>query len=499
LSHIALAADLESGEPIRESVAAAANIAATIDVATIGATVPPSEAGNEEPKTTAASIASTIDVATIGATVRPSEAGNEEPKAESASSPSNHPVDEPTPTAPLPADIVEPTLERLRERSQSTGSSAPAPRRGSGHQNRRREEEQKTRCRVIEVSRRLFDLGWAWTQIADRIQVAGRTLRKWCHDLLHMFKPPLPLGRPVGRSPREERNRVIHFVDEFGPQVGVPSLRKCFPEMCRAELDDLLKRYRRVWREQNREPLRVLHWPVAGRVWAIDYAGPFQPIDGRWAYLLAVRDLATGMQLLWQPVEAATGDNAALALATLFADYGAPLVLKSDNGGHFACPIVQDLLRSHQVECLFSPPYWPRYNGAIESGIGALKVRTDAHAARAGHPGYWTWDDTAGAFLEANELSQPYGPNGPSPDESWAARAPILADERRAFRMCFLGHLAKEKTPTNSCVDAVNEVWSERAMAREAIRLALEECGYLHYTRRRILPPIPGRKAASIP
>jgi transposase InsO family protein len=210
-----------------------------------------------------------------------------------------------------------------------------------------------------------------------------------------------------------------------------------------------------------------------------------------------VRDLATGMQLLWSPMEAATGENAAQALASLFANFGAPLVLKSDNGGHFTCPAVQDLLRIHQVECLFSPPHWPRYNGAIEAGIGALKERTAARAARAGHPGYWTWDDTAGAFREANESSRPHGPNGPSPDASWAGRTPIAADDRIAFRACVQQHLAQQKQATGSCVDATNEVWSERAMAREAIRLALEERGYLHYTRRRILQPIRRRKVAS--
>jgi transposase InsO family protein len=226
----------------------------------------------------------------------------------------------------------------------------------------------------------------------------------------------------------------------------------------------------------------------------MDYAEPPAPIEGQWDYLLAVRDLATGMQLLWLPVEAATGENAAQALASLFAQFGAPLVLKSDNGGHFTCPAVQDLLRDHQVECLFSPPYWPRYNGAIEAGIGAFKNRTEARAARSGHPGYWTWDDAAGALLEANTLSRPRGLCEPSPDMAWSSRSTILDDERSAFRTCVESRLIMEKMQTGSCVGAASDVWSERAMAREAIRLALEECGYLHYTRRRILPPIRRRK-----
>ena len=63
--------------------------------------------------------------------------------------------------------------------------------------------------------------------------------------------------------------------------------------------------------------MRVLTWPVTGSVWAIDYAEPPAPIDGRYDALLAVRDLASGMQLLWQPVEAATGDNANLRIGAL--------------------------------------------------------------------------------------------------------------------------------------------------------------------------------------
>jgi len=264
--------------------------------------------------------------------------------------------------------------------------------------------------------------------------------------------------------------------------------------MSRAELSELKADYRRLWRERNREPLRVLHWPVPGRVWAIDYTGPLPPVDGQYPHLLAVRDLASGMQLLWRPLEAANGKNAADALERLFAVHGAPLVLKTDNGGPFGGPAVQDLLDEHQVESLFSPPRWPRYNGAIEAGIGAMQARTDARAARAGHAASWTIYDVAGAMEEANALARP---RAPSPSDRWAQRSPILPIERDLFRQSVEQRLDDEKRATDSCIDDAADVWSKRAMARHAIRLALEECGYLHYTRRRILPPITGRTAAS--
>ena len=397
---------------------------------------------------------------------------------------------EPQPTPIATIDVIAPTIARLRDHAAAM-TIPPAPRRGSGHQQQQRDEEQLTRQRVAEAGRRLFDLGWNWSRVGELFQVAGRTLRHWCCHLLDRVRSACPLGRPVVRAPREQRNEVIHFLDEFGPQIGVPSLHECFPAMCRAELEDLLQRYRRVWREQNRAPLRILHWLVPGRVWAIDYAEPPAPIDGQHGYLLAVRDLATGMPLLWRPYEAPSAANAADALAGLIAEHGPPLVLKSDNGSHFTGRNFLDLLAAHRVEHLLSPPYWPRYNGAVEAGIHALKDRTAARAARAGHPGYWTWDDAAGALVEAADLARPHGPTGPSPAAFWQARTPILADERTAFAAAVHQQIACE-TPANG-------VWSEREMAREAIRLTLEGRGYLQYRRRRILPPIPGRKVANNP
>ena len=339
------------------------------------------------------------------------------------------------------------------------------------------------------MGRVLLGLGWAWSRIADLLKIADRTLRHWCSRVLDRLCPASPLGRPRVRSSREQRNAVIALLDELGPQVGVLTLRTCFPAMSRAELDELAKRYRRVWRARHRRPLRVLNWPVPGTVWTIDFAEPPTPIDGQFGYLLAARDLATGMPLLWRPVAAATTVAAADALAGLFAEHGPPLVLKTDNGSHFTGGDVADLLAAHRVEHLLSPPYWPQYNGAIEAGIGALKDRTAARAARSGHPGHWTWEDTAGALAEAADLARPNGPAAPGPAAAWQARSPITSAERAAFRATVAAQTA--------CDRPSGPVWSQPEMARRAIRLALEERGYLQYRRRRILPPITGSKAAS--
>jgi transposase InsO family protein len=359
--------------------------------------------------------------------------------------------------------------------------------------------EQIARWHAADVGTRLVGRGWSWHEVARLFRLPGRTLRHWCCKRLHISKIALPLGRPVERSSREVRNTVIHFLDEVGPQVGVPTLRDCFPSMSRSELADLLRRYRRVWRMRNKVPLRVLHWLVPGRVWAIDFSGPLPAIDGRYSYLLAVRDLATGRQLLWQPAEAATAEVARDALATLFAEHGAPLVLKRDNGSAFIAGVTEELLEAYGVVGLFSPPYWPRYNGAVEAGIGSLKGRTEARAARVGHPGYWTWDDVEAARSEANVWARPFGPTGPSPDEAWSSRTPITSEERAAFRASVKTFRHAQQIASGACAESRSDVSSEREMARSAIRLALEERGYLQYRRRRIPPPINAKKTANIP
>jgi transposase InsO family protein len=295
---------------------------------------------------------------------------------------------------------------------------------------------------------------------------------------------------------------VIHLLDEVSVHLGVPTLREHFPNMARAELADLVRRYRVVWRERNRQPLRVLHWTTPGRVWAIDFAEAPAPIEGRFPHLLAVRDLASGMQLLWRPIEAATADAAAAALDSLFASHRPPLAVKCDNGSPFGAAAVQDLLGRHRVATLSSPPLTPRYNGGIEAGIGSLKERTNAAAARAGHPAFWTPDDLAVAVSEANLLARPRGLDGPSPELIWQARTPIAEPERGLFRSRVRDALAEAVEANGrdgACESTAGKVWSERAMARVAIRRTLETCGYLTYRRRRIPPPIRRQKTAIIP
>ena len=360
------------------------------------------------------------------------------------------------------------------------------------HQHTTRERETLLRSHVVELARWTSELGLSLPQTAHLLHLAPRTLRDWCSSFrmnplrLHW------LGRPILRSALEERAAVLDMLKELGPSTSVATLRASFPGMPRAELADLLKRYRRVWRRRYEPAQACLNWQVPGAVWAMDFSEAAAPIDGIYPYLLAVRDLASHQQLLWLPVFDMTQGTVIDALWRLFMTHGAPLVMKTDNGSAFGAGATEDFLLSLGVRLLFSPPRTPWYNGAIEAGIGSLKTRTERYASRAGHPGYWTTDDVAAATMEANATARPHGETGPTPDELWQARTPIHPEARRTFQATLDRH-RNEGKPARDCL-----LMEDRRMQRQAIRRALVEHGILLFSRRRIPQLITTRKTANI-
>jgi hypothetical protein len=126
-----------------------------------------------------------------------------------------------------------------------------------------------------------------------------------------------------------------------------------------------------------------------------------------------MRDLASQQQLLWLPGEDEPADTAIEALHSLFDEYGAPLVLKCDNGPGFVARATKEFLQNWSIISLYSPPYASWYNGAIERANPSLKEETAFLAEKAGHPGYSTGAELHQARRESNRLARPRGPEGP--------------------------------------------------------------------------------------
>jgi transposase InsO family protein len=221
-------------------------------------------------------------------------------------------------------------------------------------------------------------------------------------------------------------------------------------------------------------------------------------IGGQGRDILAVRDLASGQQLLWLPVGEATAERTLQQLVWLFACYGAPLVLKSDNGSPFSAEVMGEFLQGHGVWPLFSPPRTPAYNGACEAGIGSMKKRTAYQAERHGRPEEWTSKDLDRAHRLANETARPRGPKGPTPAEAWERREPITAAERHRFAetVARLEPEVRQRRLLPLEIDLDRRTGNQ--VQREVLRRALVAHGYLLFTRRRIPIPIRSQKAAKI-
>jgi len=289
------------------------------------------------------------------------------------------------------------------------------------------------------------------------------------------------------------RQAILEYVKLTGPGVGVPTLQEHFPGVARAELTDLLERYRAVWRVRHQESARVLHWQTSGRVWACDFTEPSRwgqsptlpPIAACYPYVLAVRDLASGCMLAWQPLPALTEEVTREVLARLFTLHGAPLVLKMDNGSAFRAAAFQEFLAGSGVIPLYSPPSCPMYNGAIEAAIGSLKKRTEEHAREQGRAGRWQLTDLEAAQAAAN-TSHPRRLNGRTPTSVWESRTALSPVERVVFALTVDRQRFRARDDLGIDQEELLDHWRNSAVDRQAIERALVEHGHLLFTRRRL-------------
>jgi hypothetical protein len=359
---------------------------------------------------------------------------------------------------------------------------------GAGQQPRR-QLEQMVRQRAVHCAGGLLKRGYSHAEAARRLTLKERTLRSWNRTLGRGESLPR-LGRPLAQSDAAQQQAVFFWLERTGPGVGVQPLRARFEGLARAELDELLKDYRRRWRQDNLRLVHVLDWQRPGTVWAMDFAEAPCAIDGLYPYLLAVRDLGSGQQLLWQPVAASTVQAVLAELPGLFALYGAPLVLKTDNGSAFIADKLRWYLSGCGVGQLFSPPQMPAYNGAIEASIGSLKRRTEHQCQRAGHPGLWTSAAVQAARVQANTSTRPRRLHGLTPHQVWEARRPVGGEERNAFRATATKIRNEERARRKLTSEDLVRRAERAAIDRLALRRALVAHDLLLFRRRRIPPQI---------
>jgi transposase InsO family protein len=360
----------------------------------------------------------------------------------------------------------------------------------------RRELVDLVRRRAVDLQARLREQGDRPCEASARLSLSERTLRSWKEGAEQARAVPAR-GRPLQLADAAQQQAVRSCLEALGPGVGVPRLRGYFGDLARAELSTLLQGYRQRWRAENPRLLHVLTWQRAGAVWAMDFAEAPVPIAGGQAYLLAVRDLASGQQLFWKAVVAPTVDVVLEELPWLFTQHGAPLVLKTDNGSAFIADALRWYLRGCGVGQLFSPPRTPAYNGAIEASIGSMKRRTQQRSATAGHPDWWGEADIEAARVEANQTARPRRLHGSTPAQVWEQRCLLTCKERGSFQQTVQACRAEARVERGWSLEEELSRRQEAAVDRVAYGRALVAHDLLLYRRRRIPPQIMRPNAAT--
>tara|TARA_R110002096_G_C14550799_1_gene719182 strand:+ start:406 stop:1473 length:1068 start_codon:yes stop_codon:yes gene_type:complete len=329
-------------------------------------------------------------------------------------------------------------------------------------------------------------VGLAKRVVARMLGKAESTVRSWCSmvaDAAGGFVRRVR-GRPRRLASRLQRRDIVSAIHASAGKIGLRDLKGAYPDVGRAHLAKLLRRYRRVMRRRRRRGFAVLQWRHAGAAWAMDFTMIHGGVADRGPHVLVVRDLASGRSLAADPCDAQDAASTMVVLRRLFAEHGAPLVLKCDNGSGFVACNTKAMLLEHHVLPLYSPPGTPAYNGACEAGVGSVKHRAEALAYARGRCAGVALDDLDAALQQANQQPVERRANALSRDQEWSRRLPITRHARRELsaRVAVWRRHARDEQGIAASANLPHAHGA--SIDRFAIARALHETRFL-FTRRR--------------
>lgn len=356
-------------------------------------------------------------------------------------------------------------------------------------------EARLSAVRLVRLGRRG---GLTREEVGRDLGVQEGTLGAWERRWRRERLTASPRGRPPSAGlTREQRQIALHALHESDGRIGVRNLMLVLePPAARSAVVDFKARWRRAAHRRGGRLCALLEWTRPGAVWAMDWTDPDEPLEGGlYRKILVVRDLGSGRVLLAQALPSERGRAVADALERLIAKYGAPAVIKCDNGGSLTCRLVRLVLEREGILSLVSPPGCPGYNGACEAGIGSLKARVHLIATSAGRTHEWTCDHVERARVELNNTPRRCAV---SAEDRWSVRRPISARERDELWQLYRCHQAAEREARGIALDAQLARLQQSSVDRSAIARACTEVGLVRFRTRRIHPPIRGRKARRI-
>ena len=203
------------------------------------------------------------------------------------------------------------------------------------------------------------------------------------------------------------------------------------------------------FKKTRKEPLHPL--PVVSRPWdkiAIDIVGKLPRTKHGHAYILTIMDFATRYMeaVPLRRVDATTTCN---ALLEVFARFGLPSEILSDNGSNFVAGVTEKLLKMLNVKHIKCSPFHPESNGMLERSHQVLKKTLDKLGATKTN-----WDDFLPQTLMALRTA-PHAALGISPFHllfGRDARTPVSALRQNMEEL--------EPAP-QSIVDYISQLYQE--------------------------------------
>lgn len=111
-------------------------------------------------------------------------------------------------------------------------------------------------------------------------------------------------------------------------------------------------------------------WPETDKRWSrlhVDFAGP---VEGH--MILVLVDAGTKW-IEAVPLKTATADTTVEVLRSIFARFGLPHTVVSDNGPQFTSVVTKTFFRDNHVRHVTTAPYYPQSNGAAERAVRTVK------------------------------------------------------------------------------------------------------------------------------
>ena len=217
---------------------------------------------------------------------------------------------------------------------------------------------------------------WSYERLSQAVGLPYSTLMR--------YRQRVATGEPVIYRPGPKKIMSLDLEDIIGEILLLSHARersrgatqlytRYRDQISRRQFQAILELVRGELNRERKARLRRVSWNMACLVWSMD------EVElrgcGQKFRLNHIQDLGSRYKFSPLVAEQITAEKVADQLEELFASYGAPLVLKRDNGPALNGQPVNAVLGKHLVIPLNSPTYYPPYNGGMERAQRELKER----------------------------------------------------------------------------------------------------------------------------